>query len=81
MTDKATLRIDALMNRRQILLQKIETAARAVVPVLLDADRKNSAAELQQLFFEIDALQQEVHAFVAEDPRSALDALIRKLEK
>ncbi len=82
MTNEETTRaIDQFLTRRQALSRKVETAARAVVPVLLDAERKNSAAELQQLLFEIDALDQEISNFVEKDPQGALEAIFAKLRK
>jgi hypothetical protein len=60
--------------------RRISVAARAVVPVLKDAGRTNSAAELDQLFFELDALDQEMKDFVAEDPARFVDGLIRMME-
>jgi hypothetical protein len=62
-----------LAGRRADLVDKIALAARAVVPVLLDAQRVNSARELQELLFELDALDQEL----AEFTKAHMDELFR----
>lgn len=80
-TDETTRIIDTFLGKRQELLRKLEHAARAVVPVLLDADRKNSAAELQELFFQIDAADQEMAKFFSENAMLSLEVIMRKFEK
>lgn len=66
-------------TQSKMLEGKIVAAARAVVPVLLDAGRTNSAKALQELLFEHDARQQEFAAFIDSDPRLAMEAILRGL--
>lgn len=66
-------------REKQALEEKIVDAARAVVPVLLDAGRTNSAKALQELLFEHDARRQEFAAFIDSDPRLAMEAILRGL--
>ncbi len=76
MTPEEILRqIDATSARVNALHRKIADAARAIVPVLLDAQRANSAKELQELFFELDALEQSLAKIFETDKEAALAAL------
>jgi hypothetical protein len=77
--EDSTKKIDAFMSCLHMVRMKIVTEARAVVPVLLDAQRVNSAKPLQELLFELDVIEQEMKDFVMADPRAALEALSRKL--
>lgn len=62
------------------LHKKIVDAARPLIPVLLDAGRTNSAKELDALFFELDAFNQEMHAFVTENMTEILAVIVGSLE-
>lgn len=80
-TDEAIKQIDKLMSARGKLADKIVAASRAVVPVLLDAGRSNSAKELQELFFQYDALEQELAQFIGENPDASLAALVHTIRR
>ena len=64
-----------------LLQKKIVTAARAVIPVLLDAQRSNSAKELQELFFELDALNDGLMKSLDENPAATVEAFVRKMRE
>jgi hypothetical protein len=61
---------------KSMLERKIAEAARAIVPVLLDAGRVNSAKELQELFFQYDAKAQEMTDLFKADPSAAIGAVM-----
>lgn len=67
------------MKTRLELHEKIVAATRPVIPVLLDSGRANSARPLQELFFELDAKEQEIHNLVTENIAATLEALKAKL--
>jgi hypothetical protein len=73
--------VGAAMDKFQIeqgaLKNKIVVAARAVVPVLLDAGRVNSAKELQKLLFQIDAGADEMSKLLTDNP----DALLAEFRR
>lgn len=62
---------------RVALLDRIANAALAVVPVLLDAGRVNSAKELQELLFQLEALQQENDSLM----KANMDAVFELLRR
>lgn len=78
---EAAERMRELAQKHHELNARIADAARAVVPVLLDAGRTNSAKALQELIFELDACDQEMHQFVRENVPVAIEALMRSLGK
>lgn len=80
-TDEAYKEIGKLIGKRAALEKKIADAARTVVPVLLDAGRTHSAKPLQELFFELDALDQEMKEFVERDPSAAMAAIVRGISR
>lgn len=47
---------------------KIAIEARNIVPILLDAQRVNSAKQLQELLFQLDAAVQQMNEFFKKDP-------------
>ncbi len=65
-----------LLIAKQNILEKIALEARAVIPVLLDAGRTNSAKALQELLFEYDAKEQEFHELVMKDPAAMLRSIL-----
>jgi uncharacterized protein Yka (UPF0111/DUF47 family) len=71
--------LDDYFRRRSELSQKIVDAARTMIPVLKDAGRSHSAATLDELFFQLDALEQELHAEFDRDPARAIDALLARI--
>ncbi len=77
--DETVRKIDGHMRAKHMLHEKIAAAARAVLPVLLDAGRVNSAKELQELLFEMDAKDQEMVDFIAADPVGTMGALMRSM--
>jgi hypothetical protein len=77
--NSATKLMTDASQRRQDLLTKISAAARSLVPILKDHNLLNTAAELDRLFFEYDANEQEVQNAIKADPTLYLDALIAKL--
>jgi hypothetical protein len=74
-------KIDGLIAKRTVELSKIATAARAVVPVLLDAGRTNSAKELQELFFQFDAIEQELHDVAMNNTSAMVSEFLRRAQK
>lgn len=75
-TEEARAKMKALATERSGLVDRIEKAARAVVPVLLDAGRTHSAKELQELFFQLDVSHQALTDFITANPREALEVVI-----
>ncbi len=73
--------VNRVMRERMALLAKIATAAKAVVPVLLDAGKVNSAKELQEPFFLFDVNEQSLSEFIKNNPAAAIDVLMRKLDR
>ncbi len=69
-----------IRDRQYGLQRKIVEAARPVIAVLLDAGRQNSAKELQQLFFELEAVEQEMHAFFLSNPEGIIEIMARLIE-
>lgn len=65
-------KLDGLMTKTLLLHRRITEATRPLIPVLLDAGRTNSAKPLQELFFELDATEQETASLIASDPTLAL---------
>jgi hypothetical protein len=59
---------------------KIVAAARAIVPVLLDAGRVNSAKELQELFFQLDVEEEQTRDLIAGNTGAALAAITDRLK-
>lgn len=68
-------------NRKQDLLLKLSVVARNVIPVLKDHNLLNTAAELERLFFEYDANEQEMSQMVEQNPQAFVDALLANLRK
>ncbi len=82
MTVEATIKaLGSLRDHHEKLEKKIADAARVVIPVLLDAGRANSAKQLQELFFEYDALDQEMNEFVERNAMDVLAALQSTIKK
>ena len=69
---------DKFLNSRRGVLEKIAIEARAVIPVLLDAGRTNSAKALQELLFQYDAAEQEFSDLMNKDPEGVV-RLVRSL--
>ncbi len=69
------------IHRRDVLLLKLATAARSVIPVLKDHNLSNVAKELECLFFEYDANEQEVDNAAKADPASFIEALLIHIGK
>lgn len=63
----------ALTNRRHQLFERIAKEARPLIAVLKDSGRPASAAPLQEAFFELDALDQELLEFA----QNNLEAVLR----
>ncbi len=64
------------------LHQRIVTAARGLIPALLDAGRTHSAKELQELFFQLDVAEEEITSAVsAASPEEAIEELTRVMAK
>jgi hypothetical protein len=59
---------------------KITAVARGLIPVLRDAGREHSAKELDALFFELDAIEQEMQAFVRDNLPSVMKIITERLE-
>lgn len=78
--DEAKAEMRRLSTKRNALVGRIAEAARAVVPVLLDAGRNNSAKNLQELFFELEVCDQGMSDFVKSDPKAAMDGLLALME-
>jgi hypothetical protein len=74
--DEAFKAMAEITGRRGALIEKIGVEARAVVPVLLDAGRVNSAKPLQELLFEMDALEQEMTSLFTENHEAVLAAML-----
>jgi hypothetical protein len=77
--DEITARFQAMNVRERGILDKIAVEARAVVPVLLDSGRANSAKPLQELLFELEAVAQERDQIIRDDPESTMTALLAQL--
>jgi hypothetical protein len=77
-TEEAKKRLRGHTQRSHELLAKIAVEARAVVPVLLDSGRANSAKALQELLFQMDAMEQEIKELLLSNPE-ALFALLENL--
>jgi hypothetical protein len=67
--------MQSLTARRAALLQRVVTAARPVIAVLKDSGRMASAAPLDELFFELDALDAELMQFASRNIDAVLDSL------
>jgi hypothetical protein len=65
--DETVKQLAKFVKRRRSVIEEIAGAARPVVPVLLDAGLNNSAKGLQELFFQLDALEQELIVFTKEN--------------
>ena len=82
MTDKEFM-VFSMVNATRVaeLQTKVVEEARRIVPVLLDAGRAHSAKALQELLFEIDALNQEMDAAIREDPAAASRVFVNALAR
>lgn len=78
---EAFKRLTEVNGRRVDVSIRIVKAARPLIPVLLDAGRGNSAKELQELFFELDAIEEETLSYIKSDPTRAFTALIELLDE
>lgn len=78
--DEARAEMTQFSVRRSHLQSAITTAARAVIPVLLDAGRANSAKELQELFLQLDLIDRALLDFVNSDPKTAMHGLIGMMD-
>lgn len=68
-----------LNRKKQAIEARIVVAARAVVPVLKDAQQINSAKELDALFYELDALTQEMTDFISSGPGAIILRLLGRM--
>ena len=57
---------------RDNAVRKVMDVARAVLPVLKDHGAKHSAQELEAALFLVDAIDQEIAQYFAEDPQRFL---------
>ena len=74
-------KIDSHCHREQMLLRKIADAARNLVPILKDHNLTNTAMELNELLFELDAMHQDLQALIKENPDATVEAFMEKLKK
>jgi hypothetical protein len=77
--DEIAPKLDTYVAKRKQLHARIVKAARPLIPVLKDAGRTHSAAELDELFFELDALEQETVQIVGDNLGAALEALRQRI--
>lgn len=68
-------------TKLRALDEKIVNLAQTLIPVLKDAARPTSAGQLEALFFEREALSQEMQEFIMKDPGAFIAALTAKLKK
>jgi predicted translin family RNA/ssDNA-binding protein len=68
-------KIREFLQRRHDIHESVVRAARSVVPVLKDAQRIHSAKELDELLFQLDALDQELTDFCKANPVALIDSL------
>jgi hypothetical protein len=73
--------VDRGAVKRTSLMNQIVDEARVILPVLLDAGRIHSAKKLQKLFFQMDAMDEEIASEVRENPAEALQALMDTLKE
>jgi hypothetical protein len=64
-----------LVRSKAQINERIVQATRPIIPVLLDAGRAHSAEVLQALYFELDAKDQELQAFVLENMDNILKSM------
>lgn len=76
--DEARKKVMEYLTRRSTLKEKIVAAARPMVAVLKDSGHPTSAAVLDALYFELDAIEQEMTGDAASN-RAVGDALIEVL--
>lgn len=74
-------KMDALSRRRQVALEDVAKVARALLPVLKDHNLTNTASELGEKLFQLEAVQQEMESLVLANPKEFMDALMRRLAK
>lgn len=79
MEDEVRQRMRDFPVKLQAMEKKIVVAARAAIPVLKDASREHSAGELEVLFFELDAINQEFTDFVSRNRNAVLRAITDQL--
>ena len=79
--DEVAKRFQASQDARKAIEAKVIAAARAIVPVLLDAGRVNSAKELQELFFQLDVEEERVRDLITGNTEAAFVALIDRLKR
>jgi len=72
---EAVDQLNILLQKRYSVQTKIAEAARPIIATLLDAGRAHSAKALQELFFELDALDEQLHEFARDNPVASLEAL------
>ena len=74
-------KLDALARRRQQALEELAKVARGLLPILKDHNLTNTAGELAEKLFQLDAVGQEMESLVLADPKEALDALFKRMQK
>lgn len=67
----------ALLQRKNDMNGRIAAAARPMVAVLKDAGRLESAKQLDELYFEADALDQEFMKFVKANLHELLETMFK----
>jgi len=77
--DEVAKRVEASRVARGAIEAKVVAAARAIVPVLLDAGRVNSAKELQELFFQLDVEEEKLKDLIQGNAKAAIMALTAHL--
>lgn len=71
--------MDALSQRRSGALEEVAKVARQLVPILKDHNLTNTAGELGEKLFQLDAVTQEMRNIVLEDPAGTLEAVLKRM--
>jgi hypothetical protein len=79
--EEAAQFLNEFSGRRHAITQRIVAAARPLTDILKDFGCAHSAAPLEQLYFELDALEQEAKEAADQNPEVVLALLMRSVKK
>jgi len=77
--DQITHELDKLAMRRAKLLIELIPYVRAAVNVLRDSNYPSTAKALEEVIFQLDAIDDEATKLVTQDPLAVLRAMARRL--
>lgn len=80
-TEELSSKMSACSHRQRACMKRLMDLAPSLVDVLKDAGRASTAARVDEILFEYDAIDQEMAGFALENPDQVLSVLNKWMER